>query len=280
MSHTRNDDKLVSQTKDLPWWMSVTSSSFGGAIGAMVAYPFEGLKKSVQSNLITNWKQAVGLFFHPKELYRGTSAFATSLVPTTIIQMSAKRFISHLAISDNDRALGDIFCGALGALASAPAEKLILTQRKYQIGPMEALAKVVKLQGVLAPWDAIKPLACREAVFGVCMLKYGKLAYDEYGFMGTIGVGFAGAIISHPFDCIATKMQLMSFMNADQGIKEKVTTWDVVKKITAEQGMKGFTKGLTWRLGLFTSCMAVIPLAEGAISDQLNKVNYMALKGK
>lgn len=271
MSHSRIDDQSqVNVSK--PWWAAIASAALGGAAGAAAAYPFEGLKKSVQSGLITGLRPALKLFFQPRELYRGTSAFAGSLIPTTIIQMSLQNYFDSLALSDTDKQASVVLSGASGAFASAAAEKLILTQRYLKMGPSDAVKYVVKNQGFFALWHGFTPLAIREAVFGACMLKFGQKANAEFGFAGTIGVGFAGAVISHPFDAIATQMQLSTFANNANGETKPVTAREVAKKIIKEQGVKSLYKGLGWRLGLFTTCMVTIPKASTAIDKVLDSV--------
>lgn len=249
------------------WWHPFVSSSVSGAVGGLLCYPPEGFKKRSQTG------QKISL--NPVEIYRGSGAFATSVMLASLTQMSFFNAFKKLPGYDNDSAEWNVsaalMSGMLGAtVGSTPVENIILTQQLNKANPVQAIQIMMK-QGVLRPWVGLPQLAMREAGFGLTMLWGARAAYDavqqltgnpSLGFAGQIAAGLAGAAITQPFDTMATYRQHRD---------GKISSLDTVKKIYSEAGVGGFFKGLRHRSVLFTGCAVTIPFVEEKIRHGLSK---------
>lgn len=252
----------------------IISASFGGAIGAGICYPWEGLKKRVQSGQIVILKPAE--FFkrssalHPLELYRGSTSFMASVtIATTTAMLFNRAFKLHglAALAGDD--ITALLSGMLGAIVgSTPVENIILTQQLNKVGPFKAW-RIMLNQGLTRPWVGVRELAMREAGFAYVMLRgasaveeavFKKTQNDTWAFLASLGMGALGATATQPFDVIATYRQ------HSHGTIPLTTA---IKQIAKAQGLRGFLKGLEHRLFLFTGCALIIPRAEKSIASQL-----------
>lgn len=255
----------------------VISSLLGGAIGALVCYPFEGLKKRLQSGQTLTVRKdslfAKGSPFHPKELFRGSTPFAASVTLATVTSMTFNRVLKNWPSSKAESSLSEAQCafisGMLGAvIGSTPVENVILVQQLKKTTPFGAM-KIMTKQGLTRPWVGLPELMIREAGFSFVML-YGASATelkvrsitnsDSFAFMGSLGLGVLGAIATQPFDTLATIRQ-----KADGTI----TPIQAVSKIFQQNGSRGFFRGLSQRLFLFTGCATIIPRVESSISSMM-----------
>ncbi len=262
---------------DLPkhatnFFADVACNATGGAIGAFAAFPWESLKKRLQSGELTptdfrhfgNGK--VLNVLRPKELYRGSGGFCGAVMAATASSMMFNKIIheqvpfydaqSHL--HQGAAAMGS---GMLGAIVgSTPVENMLLVQQKYKIGP-HAAAKRMLQQGIFRPWVGLRELMVREAGFAGVMLFAGPAARnaataktnnETAGVVAEIGVGLIGALATHPADTIATIRQKS---NGDTPLT------NAIQNIYAQDGMKGFFKGAASRMALFIMCATIIPRA-------------------
>lgn len=259
------------------FWKKLVSSSLGGATGALICYPFEGLKKRLQSGQSLKVESGA-LFaksspFHPRELFRGATPFAASVTLATTSSMMFNKILKSMPFFQNEssskQAQAALASGMLGALVgSTPVENVILTQQLKKVGPFEAV-KIMTRQSLLRPWVGLPELMIREAGFAFVML-YGasevqrlilqKTKSETSAFIGSLGMGILGAAATQPFDTIATIRQ-----KADGKIGTKDAVVDMFKKY----GYSGFFKGLSQRVFLFTGCALIIPRVERALASQL-----------
>lgn len=252
----------------------IISASTGGAIGAGICYPWEGLKKRVQSGQTVILKPAE--FFkrssalHPLELYRGSSSFMASV---TIATTTSMLFNRALKLHGLTALVGDditaLLSGMLGAVVgSTPVENVILTQQLNKVGPFQAW-RIMLNQGITRPWVGVRELAMREAGFAYVMLRgasaveeavFNQTKNDKLAFLASLAVGACGATATQPFDVVATYRQ------HSHGT---IPLMAAIKQIVKKQGPLGLLKGLEHRLFLFTGCALIIPKAEKIIAEQL-----------
>lgn len=281
------------------WWHNYVSSAAGGATGGYVCFPFEGLKKRMQT------KQPIS--FHPKELYRGSSAFAVSVMLASFSQMAFYDQFKKLPGYDADSVAWNsglaVMSGMLGAVVgSAPVENDILTQQLNKTNPFTAFRIMFK-EGYTRPWTGLAPLMYRESGFGLTMLYGAEKAYNVvYNATGSaplsvaaqMSAGIVGAILSQPGDTLATRMQrhgeslpqaVKSIRN--EGLKEVAKS----EETAAESGMlssawkkvkanKAFFKGGSQRVFLFTGCAMIIPPATRAVKKMLSGHDETQDEGK
>jgi hypothetical protein len=261
------DSATPSPEKKIPgtWWHPFVSSAGGGAIGGLLCYPPEGMKKRAQTG------QAITLY--PRDLYRGSGAFATSVMIASVTQMSFFNAFQNLPGYDKEsptwNASAAVLSGMLGAtVGSTPVENIILTQQLNKTNPLAAISIMLK-QGITRPWVGLPQLMMREAGFGLTMLWGARAAYDavyqatdnkSYAYAGQLGAALAGAALTQPFDTTATYRQRRD---------GKISFVDTVKSIKNESGYGGLFKGLKHRSILFTGCALAIPIAEEKIRGLL-----------
>lgn len=251
------------------------ASLIAGTVGGYTAYPWEALKKKAESG------QSLPSIFNPREIFRGASPFALTLGPVSLVQGtlndSLKRLLPENAPESSKYGIG-LISGLGGAFVSAPVEATILAQQLQKTGPIGAIRYLFS-QGYSRPWSALKPLMIREAGFGFTWLMgadaAGDYASKQFGvnwkFPATIMVGLAAALVTHPFDVTATRIQQTL---------SPISMHAAMKQIYQELGWKGFLKGYEWRALLFTSCMIVIGNLEKFIQKELGQPSVLGFFGK
>jgi hypothetical protein len=220
--------------------------ALAGAAAALVTFPFESAKKKFQSGQPIIWSL--------REFYRGCSAFVVSLTPTGAIQVASNILIKQkLGEGRNAEITSGVAAGGLGAVASTAVENVILRQQLQNTGPKQAINSLFA-EGALRIWRGLALISGREAIFGFSYMwgskeasKHAKENYGEqFALPAKIGVGIAGALISHPLDTTATVRQKHA---------SYLSTKDAAKQIMTESGLKGFYKGAVPRCLLFTGAM-------------------------
>lgn len=170
----------------------------GGTAAAAVSYPGESLKKRVQST------QRIS--FSPLEVYRGVSAFWTSLLLTTTVQTMLSKYL------DRSDLAGALFSGSVGGVASTATENVIVRTQMLSSNPRHAIQSLLKEGGPRRIFLGLPCIAVREAVFFSSTIHVSDSVSRHLGgnaFAGLLVTGAVGTLISHPFDTIATTQQVM-----------------------------------------------------------------------
>lgn len=253
-----------------------------GSVAAVTSFPFEGLKKRLQTGQVERNLWAIAKYFtNPREVYRGVTAFIVSLTPTSAIQNSSNVAIQRsMGETTEAKIASGVFGGAMGAIASTAVENTILRQQKLGVGFAGGL-KAVAQEGPKGFYRGLSCLAVREAIFGLSYMQLasaaGKSAREQYGpnavLPATVTVGVLGSLASHPFDTTATAMQ-------EQGGNAKPL--ETAKRLFEEGGVKRFYRGGAARCGLFTiamvaqqQTMAALNAADEKKSDQNARKNRL-----
>lgn len=249
---------------------SAMAAGTSGFVGAYASFFFEGIKKRLQSNQKIPAVNTLGLNGWLKESFRGSSGFAASLVPTSIIQqMLSYHFKNNPPQSEFLKTTEPLLSGAVGGIASTFAENVILTQQMKKIGPADAISSMYA-EGYFRIFRGLPMIMCREGVFGFCYLKAANeasnYATQNYGpafsWPAKLLVGIAGSLASHPFDTTATTMQRNGYSNI----------LDAVNHLRNENGWRAFYKGGGARVALFTTAMVTISKTqEGVINHFQSK---------
>ena len=252
-------------------FITPVSAVFGGAAGGYLCFPFEGLKKRLQSG-----QPITASSFHPTELFRGSIPFATSVMAATVASMTLHKALQTRSWYDSSsptcEAGSAMMSGALGAVVgSTPVENVILTQQLNKTGPFKAVRILFK-QGISRPWLGLPELMMREAGFAGSMLWGGRaaknVAYEKtqseaLSHVAEFGACILGAVITHPADTLATHKQ------KNNGA---LSSSQAVKNIFQKHGLLGFFRGCSHRIFLFTGCAVLIPRIEKRAHDILEKV--------
>jgi len=178
-----------------------------------------------------SWKNALQegrpITFNPLVLYRGVWINAATIMPITCSQFAVSRALELQILKDGATNLTDaqkIGCAAMGGCASSlfscPAELTILQQQKTGDTLGTTLRRITSQYGVTSLYRSIGCTAIREGVYsvgylGVCPIIQSRLAEVEAlkdkpyttWILGAFSAGLMGAVCSHPFDTIKTRMQ-------------------------------------------------------------------------
>lgn len=244
---------------------TLVSSALGGAIGGFICFPFEGLKKRLQSHQL--------IVYSPRELFRGAPSFSVSVTAATVGCMFFNRLLHSLPSYDPSsslsQAISAVASGALGAfVGSTPVENTILRQQLEKLGPLSAIRSLFR-EGITRPWLGLRELAMREAGFAGAMLWAVPAARDEVyektksislAGVAEVGVGILGALLTHPFDTVATTRQ---HSNGRYSIAE------TVRRLYETAGIGAFYRGGANRCVLFTGCALIIPEVQKRVLDAL-----------
>lgn len=264
-----NNDNNNNNQNGVIGWHVVFSAALGGSGGAFFNFPFEGLKKRIQTG------QQISL--HLKELYRGATPFAVSVTIATVASMTFNDLLRKIPGYDYSSPVCNgasaITSGMLGALVgSTPVENVILTQQLKQMRPTQAIVTMVKERGLRRLWVGFPELALREAGFAGAMLwgvdaaraqVLSKTDSKPLAEAAALGVGVVGAVITHPFDTVATIKQKSD---------GRLSSRQAIEEIYRGYGLKGFFRGVSSRVVLFTGCAYTIPGITGIIQKWLHSM--------
>ena len=193
----------------------------GGSIAA-ITFPIEGFKK---------WRQTPPDLRQKFRLYRGFPVFFLNIAPTTAIQFGVQAAAedkekSKQAFRLTPKVIGECFSsGAIGALSATVVEGCIAQQQLFK-GNLYQTIKGMILTNPLRPWRSYPMIAIRDGIFTTWMFGISKRVQTElepeYGkgvsITAAAVIGIPGALISHPVDTIASRMQQVSSFR-DKGVR-------------------------------------------------------------
>ena len=258
---------------------TLVAAGISGGCGAYASFFFEGAKKRLQSNQKLPNLKNIGPYIWLKESFRGSSGFAGSLIPTSIIQQMTSHYFEEKKLSYTlmGRTIEIVCSGGLGGIFSTMVENLVLEQQMTKTGPKDAFFNLLK-QGNTRIFRGLPLVMSREAIFGFCYLKGADEASNYaatnfvayYAIPAQLAVGAIGSLISHPFDTTATTMQRYGFNSMLTSAKH---LWN-------ENKVKSFYKGGAMRIGLFTTAMLTIKntqeITMRALEDEHQPINAKA----
>lgn len=231
-------------------------------IPALIGGAAAGVADVAVSQPLNYWKNMrqidAEIFREPSDIYnirmwyRGSSAQLLNMVPTTMIQVGSEEQLKSLfpgdgLIAKTARAFSG---GVISAPTAAATNAVILRMQKDQIGLADALKSIYKAGGARSLFRGTTPTAGREAVYAWgYLVGYPELTSVCRDFLGDeilaracagILAGSAIAIVSHPFDTVATRMQNRYDQHTVSIAKE-------ARRLYQAEGLQGFFRGLTPR---------------------------------
>jgi len=211
---------------------------------------------------------------YPRELFRGSSAFATSVTIASTASITLNSYLKKNPYYDEKSkgsALGAaIASGMIGSLiGSTPVENTIFIQQEKNVGPLKAINIMLK-QGITRPWVGARELMFREGGFAGVMLWGGPASHgyvkqktdsEALAVVGELFAGAVGALLTHPADTLATERQKFD---------GKISLLSGIKRLYQKDGIHAFYKGAAFRIGLFTICSLTIPRFVNILNQGLN----------
>ena len=230
---------------------------FPGAAVSASLFPLEAYKK---------WRQSLGqtLAIKPKP-WRGMPIFASNIVPTTAIQLLADHHIRPLVPPDSPAAdlFASLTCGMLGATFAVIVENTVARQQKMESGAIAAFKDMIRAGGIRRMLKSYPLIAARDGLFTICLFtvnpaltRWAKHAFPDRSvspFVTCAPLAVTGALLTHPFDTLATRMQLH---HNPMTVRQAFT--DVLK---SSGSWRGLYLGASYRIGLFYGFLTLIPKA-------------------
>ncbi len=248
---------------------SLIAAGVSGFFAGYAGFPFESIKKRLQSNQALPSAHNMGLRIWLRESFRGVGSYALTNIPASVAQQMTNHYfeeqttISHTLAG---KTIQVVISGAVGGIPATIIGNTLLEQQLKQIKPTQALVNLVKEGGVMRPLRGVVMTMVRESMFGFCYLKAmddaGQYATKHWGpsyaLPAQVTVGITGSLLSHPFDTIATTMQRYNYASVSEAAQH---LWRQNKSMA-------FFKGGLARVGLFTSTMWVINRTKQAVLEQ------------
>lgn len=280
----KNNNK-DNQNHSSEFLLNSVSGLVSGTMAALITFPSEAMKKKKQSNQGPIGFRPFALVTYGNSvrvLYTGCCAFAASVGPTTLVQTSTHAILNSLKESTGIKInpiFQTIISGASGSICSSFVENTILTQQllqkqKLPHGPMDAI-RFNSSKNIFSLWCGFSLLAVRESIFGALALgtadQFASTVSNYYQnstlyFPSKLAIGVIGALLSHPFDTLATIKQKENFVNSKKPFRIAVRDFYI------EHRFKGFYKGGFYRIFLFTGCMLIISATLDPLKKNLNNL--------
>lgn len=248
---------------------NITTALYTGIPAMYLGYPFKSIEKRVQMDK--------SISINPKILYRGSGAYVGTFSLTTMIQygINAGLFGGKINASgsSNTTFTQAAISGWLSGFFSVHAENIIVRQHAKGLGLFPAISSLLK-ESPTRTFRSLSLICAREAIYCPTNLLFvdqvGKYIEEKNGgwgfsIVGQILASLASATISHPFECMATKMQKL---------EKSTSIINISKEIHATEGISGFFKGFIGRAGLFCVVTPFMIAIRGPLSEQIKNGNY------
>lgn len=211
--------------------------------------------------------------YHYKEIYRGVGAYAV-IIPITCIcdglsQLLIRRY-------DVPSFYATFAAGMVGAfIVSAPTTNTIVIQQKYKLAPLQAIKHIRATNGILHLYTGMSMFLMREGIYSNAVF-YAKPKVQRELFsnslVASVTVGLVAAILSQPFDTVATYMT-----NTE---KKKIKVLEAIKMMYNEtnkenggkkMGFKRFYLGFTLRSYCVIMGVVVMDFVSNMVKELINK---------
>lgn len=246
-----------------------------GATEAVIDHPFTFVKNRLQQG--DSWKKVLSSY---RNCLRGflTNFGSTSLV--TACQVSMHKLLSQQqnGTKKADLSLWNIAssfsAGSLSAFIDNPIELIVLHQQNTNKSASTLFNSIKKQHGILGLLRGLTPTMIREGGFAsgylafMPWLKQKLTAYTKDPILLTLGPGISAgvtaSIVTHPFDCIKTKMQA----NINNPVYSSIR--HTIRDLYQKEGIKGFFKGLTPRCCKVASLITFLGFSTEKLSESFN----------
>lgn len=231
--YCQGGNMLNSQSKNKQAVFRQTISGLtAGLTVSFIAFPLEASKK---------WLQTASQYRKPYHPYRGYGIFVLNIGPSTTLQFGVSALIQQTIPSDSSFAAkqtGYFVGGVVGAFTATAVENCIVRQQILQTTMPHAF-KEMFTTGVLRPWKSFTFIAMRDGIFTMWMLgvlpKLKEQLTTSHGnvvaTIAHVGASLFGALLSQPFDTLATTMQQTNDRVAYQEvIKRALLSQEVIKR--------------------------------------------------
>jgi hypothetical protein len=260
-------------------WQALLSTGVGGYAGATTCFPFESIKKKLESGqLKTLFSRELFPELHPQEIMRGSVAFSLAVGSNAATMIVVNRLLHSLQGYDHNSKAQEIgaavLSGGVASIFSTVVENTLMDQQLRGVSLQRSVSSLGK-QGTTRFYIGFPELFLRECGFGTFMIvimptatkKVRDLTHNEALAQGAgLFVGIGGALGTQPFDVMATGKQKAACNG------KRISTSQVAREIYKKQGVLGFWSGGIPRAGLFVGCATFIPLFTKKIEEWFKNI--------
>ncbi|KAM0750226.1 MC family mitochondrial carrier protein [Meredithblackwellia eburnea MCA 4105] len=278
MTSDTNKVKASTRTAQGGVAKDLLAGTVAGWAQVFVGQPFDIVKVRLQSSTLHNSALDAAKTILTKEgpaaFYKGTVMPLVGIGACVSLQFAGlqggKRFFVERNTKSNDPNpthlsltqlfLSGAFAGILNSVASGPVEHIRIrlqtqTDNRYK-GPLDALGKIYKTDGLKGIYQGQVATLAREGLgYGFYFLAYEylvqremarlRIARDELP-MTTAALygataGYAMWLTNYPLDVIKSRMQTDNLPSQGRKYSSPI---DCARQLLAEQGPKGFVRGL------------------------------------
>jgi hypothetical protein len=244
---------------------------FAGGSEVLLLHPMQTIKNRLQQKQKISWKL--------RDIYRGLSVNAGSMVPITALQIVCNEVLTpkDKAISTQRKIAIAATAGAVSGLPGCASESAILYAQTHKSKPLESIKKaplttglagvMIRKSGYAAAYLAVAP-ALAECV----------CTPDVPELLAKIGAGlFTGATLAcatQPLDTSITRLR-------DEVIKKGAIAghtplfeheWGAAKHIYKEEGLRGLQKGVFPRAIRMSVAVPLVGFAKDLFTQKLRNV--------
>lgn len=259
-------------------YIGLISGAVAGIGDTVINYPAYGFKYRIQrgESFKIRW-------LAPNYLYQGVGAYASGIVPATIIQDGVstlmRTYFKDYGKCSWFQGTSAFLGGVAGALIATPIGNVIVTQQEKNAGPLNAL-KSIKQYGLKKLGRGMSLIMIRDGIYsaaafwGVDMttaylnktMQICQADPVKSTLIASVGTGLVAGAVTQPLDVIATlKQQRIDSLTARQCAKELIKN----------DGIKGLYKGFFARSYSISAGIWVLSTfsryTKEFISDRTNK---------
>eukprot|EP00741_Cyanophora_paradoxa_P011147 tig00020553_g10768.t1 len=261
----------------------ILASTLGSVAATLITSPFDVVKVRVQasSSHAGSMQAFANIVRHegPLALWRGVGPGLVMTVPSSALYLSSYEYLKA-AIASTGFALGPMqppvasafLAGALarGGIASVfvPLE-LVRTSMQAHVGAARAPTMIESFRLVAGPgmqnwrrlWTGMGVSLLRDIPFsavywGAYETLRGPLSLKDgssflQSFLAGGGAGMLAAAVTNPADVVKTRVQV-------HAAERRLRAWDISRDIMANEGLRGFTRGMAARITRVTPACAVV----------------------
>ncbi|XP_014274590.1 mitochondrial 2-oxoglutarate/malate carrier protein isoform X2 [Halyomorpha halys] len=273
--------KEKEKPKDIPGYMKFIIGGGAGMTGTLFVQPLDLVKNRMQLSGVGTAKKeytssfdAISKIFRtegPLAFYNGLSAGLLRQATYSSTRLGVYTWLfSYMSSPDGTpptflkKTLMGCLAGLCGAFVGTPAEvalirmtadgKLPPEERRNYANVFSALGRITREEGILTLWRGVMPTMGRAVVVNAVQLAtysqakemFMKTGYFNEGiflhFCSSMLSGFFTTIASLPLDIAKTRIQNMKM---HEGKPEYRGTFDVIYKLTKNEGIFALWKGFT-----------------------------------
>lgn len=262
---------------------SLIGASAGACEVTIVGQMLQAIKNRLQAGThtsasdVTN-KTVMSLL---KQLYKGYGVNVASMAPITAIQVGTNGLLSpYLNGSDTQKTGAAFIAGATSALASSPADMLVIQQGHVVKDTLSRTLKEIfdihnplSYSNLKKLFRGLTPTAIRDGGFTIGYITLGDilkryLGIDTGSHLGdaiTTGIpaGLVAGTLTHPFDTISTALK------RDLSKKLYKNSLDAAVNIAREKGTKELFKGLTPRTTRIAAAIPLLSYVKATLEEHL-----------